>query len=138
MSTATIRVSSRALGPRLTVYVYVYETVNEMRRAATAYNGAPHTDSLGVTQVTTDSLGKDARVNSVTVRLARNHLGTRVVVHEMNHAAVAWYGSTVGARISSRAHLNQANEPLAHMASDLTGRLVDRLYALGYYDRPDQ
>jgi hypothetical protein len=130
----TIRISSRALGPRVYVTVKVYDTVAELRRASTAYNGSPHDDSLGCTQVTVD--GPNQRTTSVIVRLASGHLGTQIVVHEMHHAATAWYGAHVGDRISRVAHLNHFNEPFAHLQSDLTCRLVDRLYELGYYEKP--
>jgi len=35
----------------------------------------------------------------------------------------------------SARHIAQCDEPFAHLRSDLTARLVDRLYALGYYDQ---
>jgi hypothetical protein len=128
-----IRVSSKALGPRLVVKVHIYDTVQELRDAAEAFNGTEHGDAVGVTQVWADENG---RAGSVIVRLARPCLGGRVVSHEMHHAATALYGAHVGDRISRRAHLNHHNEPMAHLFSDLLYRLVDRLYALGYYDRP--
>lgn len=130
MAHRTITVSSRALGPRLSVTVKVYDTLDEMRAAGTAYNGTPLDDAVGLTQVSADQTG---RAHTVIVRLARGHLGTQVVVHELHHASAALYGATVGDRIASRAHLNHYNEPHAHLHSDLVHRLVDRLYALGYY-----
>lgn len=126
-----ITVSSRALGPRRKVTVYVYDTVAEMRAAATAYNGSDNTDTLGVTQARTDD---DGRTGSVLIRLARGHLGTQIVVHEMHHAATAWYGADLPDHVDRREHFTHANEPFAHLQSDLTHRLVDRLYELGYYD----
>lgn len=132
MTCRLIRVSSRALGPRLFVNVKVYDTVPEMRAAGNAYNGVDHGESLGMCQATADQEG---RVGVVTVRLVRGHLGTGIVVHEMHHASTALYGSLVGARVSRRAHLNHHNEPFAYLYSDLTSSLVDRLHALGYYDR---
>lgn len=126
-----ITVSSRALGPRLYVTVLVYETVEELRRAAERFNGNRNEQGIAVTQTTMDR--DTGRTVSVIVRLACSYLGTRVVVHEMHHASAAWYGAHVGDRISSRHHLNHYNEPYAHLHSDLTYRLVDRLYALGFY-----
>lgn len=56
---------------------------------------------------------------------AAKHLGTTVVVHEINHAAVSIYGSSL-----------QGNEfAIDLLDTDLTGALVRRLYELGYYDR---
>ena len=130
MSCRVIRVSSRALGPRLFVTVKVYDTLAELRQAGEAYNGTPIPEAIGVTQAT---CSRDGRTTNLTVRLARDHLGTQVVVHEMHHASTAWYGALVGDRVSRRAHLHHFNEPFAHLHSDLTQRLVDRLYAYGYY-----
>jgi len=128
--TTKIRVSSRALGPRLFVTVLVYEDVDSMRRAATAYNGADHHQTLGVTQVISDRSG---RARSVLIRLVRGHLGTQIVTHEMHHASTALYGAEVGDRISRATHLNHYNEPFAHLHSDLTHHLVDCLYRRGFY-----
>lgn len=126
-----ITISSRALGERVHVSVYVYDTLAEMRRAGERYNGNELSDALAVTQARTDD---DGRAGSVLVRLARGYLGTQVVVHEIHHAATALYGASVDDKIERGEHLNHYNEPFAHLQSDLTARLVDRLYQLGYYD----
>lgn len=131
MTYREIKVSSRALGPRLMVRVKVYDTLPEMWAATARYNGNDVTGSAGVTQARVDDAG---RVQGVIVRLARPRLGTRVVSHEMHHAATALYGSMVGARVSRDTHLNHFNEPFAYLYSDLTAALVDCLYAHGYYD----
>lgn len=125
-----IRVSSRALGPRIYVHVYVYDTVAAMRTAGEAFNGNNQDGALGITQAWVDAGG---RAGKVVVRLARGHLGTQIVAHEIHHAATALYGAQVSDRVSRVAHLNHYNEPFAHLYSDLLCRLVDRLYALGYY-----
>lgn len=125
------RVASSALGERETVYVHVYDTLDEMRAAGLAFNGNDQTGALGITQAWTDENG---RTQAVVVRLARDHLGTEVSCHEMHHAATALYGAHVGDRISRRAHLNHWNEPMAHLYSDLYASLVRQLYAHGYYD----
>lgn len=131
MGKRLITVSSRALGPRLKVSCYVYDTVHEMRQAAKAYNGNDMDGVLGVTQCRTDEAG---RACSVLIRLVRGHLGTQIVVHEMHHASTALYGSCVADRPSRRLHLSHFNEGFAHLHSDLVHHLVDRLYALGFYD----
>lgn len=130
MAKRTITVSSRAMGQRLKVTCHVYDTVDEMRQAAQRYNGGDMTDVLGVTQCRTD---EDGRADTVLIRLARGHLGTQIIVHEMHHASTALYGSCVADRPSRRLHLSHFNEGFAHLHSDLVHRLVDRLYALGYY-----
>lgn len=127
-----LRVASRALGERETVYVHVYDTISDMRAAGMAFNGNDQTDALGITQAWTDD---NDRTTAVVVRLARGHLGTTVTSHEMHHAATALYGAHVADRPSRRAHLNHWNEPFAHLYSDLYGRLIEHLYSLGYYDK---
>ena len=130
VSRREVRVSSRALGPRLHVRCVVYDTLAEMWAAAKAFNGNDVTGSAAVTQAWTDQTG---RVRRVTVRLVRDRLGTTVVAHEIHHAATALYGAHLGDRVSRAAHLNHHNEPFAYLFSDLMGGLVQRLYALGYY-----
>lgn len=122
-----VTVSSRALGPLLRVDCYVYETSENLRAAGQRWNGARlEGDTLGVCQAVTDDAG---RTVSVLIRLARGHLSTHVVSHEMHHAATALYGAHCGDDPSLTHH----NEPFAYPYSDLLGDLVDRLYALGYY-----
>lgn len=133
MTSRTITVSSRALGPRLRVRVVIYDTPDAMREAGRRFNGNRQDGALGITQAWTDENG---RAGKVIVRLARGHLGTGIVTHELHHAATALYGAHVGDRVSRRAHLNHWNEPFAHLFSDLASRLVDRLHQLGYYDEP--
>lgn len=111
------------------MYVFLYDTVEQMRREADAFNDLEHPDVFGVTQCYID---EDRRAICVLVRLARTHLGTEILVHEMHHASTALYGAHLGERISRRAHLNHHNEPFAHLHSELTSRLVDQLYHCGY------
>ena len=131
VSPRKIVVSSRAMGRRDKVTVLVYDTLAEMRAAASAYNGTDNHDSIGVTQVA--CWVQTGRTKSVIVRLARDYIGTLVISHEIHHAATALYGAHVGDRISTARHLTHCNEPFAHLFSDLLARLVDRLYELGYY-----
>lgn len=126
-----IRVSSRALGDRVWVRVYVYDSLEEMRAAATAFNGTENDTAVGVTQAYFDE--HDTSCLPI-VRLARPRLGTTVVSHEMHHASAALYGVTVGKSARARPHLTHHNEPFAHLFSDLFGSLVKALYRHGYYD----
>lgn len=123
---------SSALGERETVTVFVYDDVEQLRADAQAFSGVGHDESgtLGVTQCWSD---EQERAVAVIVRLARGHLGTRVVSHELHHAATALYGAHVGDRVSRRAHLNHFNEPFAHLFSDLMHGLVTKLRRHGYY-----
>lgn len=137
MTGRRIRVSSRALGPRYLVTVWVYDTVDELRRASHRWNGTWSPDAVGLTQVSVwdDGHGNPTdRAQTVIVRLTVGHLGTQVVAHELHHATAALYGSHIASqRISRPAHLNHYNEPFAHLFSDMMRKLVDRLWELGYY-----
>ena len=130
VSARSITVSSRALGPRLKVRVIVYDTQADMIRAGERYNGTDLTGSIGVTQARVDDRG---RAVGVIVRLWRDRLGTVVVSHEMHHATTALYAATLPDRIQTRSVMHHHNEPFAYLYSDLLGRLVQRLHALGYY-----
>ena len=122
-----IVVSSRALGFRLKVPFYIYDDVEELRGAARRFSGGDDLDDcIGVCQAYVNDEG----VVGVLVRLWREQLGTRVVSHEVHHATTALYGS---ATRDVDPQLHHANEPFAHLFSDILGKLVDRLYALGYY-----
>lgn len=123
-----IRVSSRALGERVGVRVYVYDDVEHLRRDMESFNGSDPSGTIACCQAWT--WGSDIRV---LIRLAVGHLGTRVVAHEMHHAAAALYGAHVGARLTTGV-LTHWNEPFAHLFSDLLASLADRLWAFGYYD----
>jgi len=130
-----IRVQSSALGTPQTVTVWVYDTVEQMRAAGKRYNGNDNPDAYGLTQA---CYSGERDWVEVIVRLARGHLGTEVISHEMHHAATAIYGTTVPKHISAWSHFTHHNEPYAHLYSQLLRRLVDRLYALGYYAQEDQ
>lgn len=131
MTRRRIRVSSRALGEREYLKVWVYESLDDMRADAAAFNGNPHSQGLGVTQCWADQSG---RATSVLIRLWRGALSAEILSHEVHHAATAIYGAHQADRISRVDHLNHFNEPFAYLFSDLLGRLHGRLDALGYYE----
>jgi hypothetical protein len=126
-----IRVSSRALGHRSRVRVYVYDTLEELRAAADRFNGTDNSRAAGVTQLYANA---DDSACLPVVRLCRTHLGSTVVSHEMHHAAAALYGVTTRPEARARAHLTHYNEPFAYLFSDLFASLVAALYRHGYYD----
>lgn len=141
MSARLIRVSTRRTGERRTVRVWIYDTLEELRDAAQRFN--PNTepgwfdDALGVCQ-TYDVADAEGVVRldptaPMIVRLFRGELGVGVVSHELNHAATHIYGATLTPDVRAVDVLHNANETLAHLQSDLTRRLISRLWDLGYY-----
>lgn len=138
-----IRISTRRTGERVVVRVYVYDDLQALRDAALRYS--PHEpgffdDCYGVCQtfvITENDSDEVVYESPVTVRLWRGSLGIKTVAHELSHAACEIYGRSIGASAdSARSHLHNANETLAYLHSDLCGALIDRFWALGYYDSP--
>jgi hypothetical protein len=134
VSKRLIRLSSRALGDPCHVRVYVYDDLEHMRRDAVAFTGdQENADAMAVTHRWHDEQG---RTSLITMRLWRGCLGTEVVTHEMSHASTALYGATLPDKVDRDEVFTHYNEPFAYLHGELTRRLVDRLYALGYYDQP--
>ncbi|GAA2577429.1 hypothetical protein [Microbacterium binotii] len=137
-----IRVSTRRTGVRETVRVLVYDELAEMRAAAARFTGNDPGEWAGVMGVCQTYKVEGVvdgdwvtKRQPLIVRLWRGALGSRVVTHEMSHAATELYGRTVDPEAPVGEHLHNANEVLAHLHSDITYKLVDLLYAYGYYDR---
>jgi hypothetical protein len=131
MSKRLIRLTSRALGEPVGVRVYVYDDLAHMRRDAMAFSGdASNENAAAVTHAWVDSEG---RAGLITMRLWRKALGTEVIAHEMHHVSTALYGATLPDKVDRAEVLNHHNEPFAYLHGELVRRLVDRLYALGYY-----
>ena len=124
-----IRVSSRALGPKRRVIVRVYESCDDMRRAAMSFNGNDHSESGAVTQAYCDTEG---RITVPIIRLTPDYLTTQIVGHELHHATCAIYGSTLTDESVSDV-LTHHNEPFAHLYSDLLRVTTNALYAHGYW-----
>lgn len=128
-----IRVSSRVLGERQWVRVYVYDDLSEMREAAARFSvsGGSFDDAAGVTHLYSNADGTEVLP---IIRLHRGHLGTEVISHEMVHAASAIYGATLGPHARARAHFTHYCEPFAYLYGELLKRLVRALHEHGYYD----
>lgn len=124
-----IRISSRALGEPVHVRVYVYDHLDHLRRDAEAFS--PNVDmsnAAGCCQAWVDP--DTGRPIKPLVRLHCAHLGTEVITHEMHHATTALYGTHIGTEDPLLTHYN---EPFAYLHGEMCRKLVDRLYALGYY-----
>lgn len=111
---AHFRIASSALGHRESVAVHIYDTLEQLRAAARAWHPGEDFDrAAGVVQsVWTD----DGRVRPAVVRLTLEALQPAVICHELHHVATALYGLHVG---DGTPDLGPANEPFAHLFSDL-------------------
>lgn len=135
MSSRLIRLSSRAVGRKRHVKVHIYPTLDQMRTAAVRFNGHNTPDAAGITQTYCDHHGTPT---TPVIRLAATHLGTRIISHEIHHAATAIYGSTIPDTTPAADELTHFNEPFAYLYSDLFTSLVKALYRHGYYDTPTE
>lgn len=112
-----IRLASHATGEERVAWVYVYPSPWHVVAAAHRFNGSTfEPDTLAVTQAWADESG---RVTEPIIRLPATRLGSQILSHEIAHAATAIYGSS-----SINEPLDHANEPLAHLVSDLFVDLV--------------
>jgi len=124
-----IRISSRALGNRQVVRVWIYDTLDEMRAACTRFNGSDMSDAVGATQA---RVNNDYTAVRPIVRLARDWLGSQVVSHELHHAVTAIWGAHVRAA-DSDPDLHHHNEPFAHLYSDMFSALAKAMFRHGYW-----
>lgn len=139
LSARLIRVSSRALGKRKAVRVYIYDTVEELREAASRFApGVDFSEAAGTAQsyqrIRIEANGTETTIAApYIIRLWRERLAAAVVTHELVHIAQQIYGDTLAADTLADEVMHASNEPFAYLVSDLVDRLVDRLYDLGYY-----
>lgn len=133
MSPTLIRISSRATGRRRHVRVMIYNTIEEMRDAA--HRWSPTEDLSKGGGYCQTYLDDNDRATTVIIRLARTHLTTEIVGHEIHHASTAIYASEcVSDDDKALEHLHHWNETYAYLHSDLESRLTERLWAHGYFN----
>ena len=135
-----IRISARIGGERRHAWAIIYDTREDMIAAADRFNGfagelAARGEDESLTQAITQAyVDDDGRITVPVMRFHRGRLGTRVLVHEISHAAVAIYGSTLPN--DAEVLLDHTCEPLAYLHGDLASSLVDCLYARGILPNP--
>lgn len=132
-------VSSRATGRRRTAVVFIYDTAEQMRTAATAFNGNPHSDSEAVTQAWDARPGHgDSLPAAMTlIRLHRGRINTEIVAHEVTHAAMAMYRVDQVLPFSrARVHFHNANEPFAYLLGELLARACNEIHRRGAWTVP--
>lgn len=123
-------VSSTATGDRRSALVHIYDTAEEMRAAARAFDGSlTFTESLGVTHGFAGWAPADEHRRHLTlVRLCRPHLDTHIIAHEMVHAASSIYlFQQVGEGDLAEDHIHVGNEIHAHLVSDLFRETLRKL-----------
>lgn len=140
MSRYQVTVKSRDGKHSRAVAIYVYDTEEELYKAASDWNGEPN-DWEGTNGLTQsgwlDSIDEKGEVTSskhiVLIRLMRPHLGSAVVSHECCHAAIriwqAWHKSGLNIEEDDI----EKEEEYCYLLSDLVYLVVNKLYAKGYY-----
>jgi hypothetical protein len=138
-------VSTRWSGRRRTVRVVVYDDIADLRRAAVRHRhrveGVLEPDhfaeALAVAHsyewVRGDDDGEVRTPIAGTIRYWRQRLGTSVVVHEVVHIAVGIYRQDWAPEHGAVDDDIGNEEVFCHLVDDLTRRIVDRLYARGFY-----
>lgn len=144
MTVQYFTVSTKELGYKQTVRVHIYDDLDQLRRTARKFALGAETfhEAAGCVQsvVRFSNVGQknEKRVEIYHMRLHTEHLGTSVIVHEVNHAVMAMLTNAVGDDMSLGEVLEDFHEPVAYAHSDLTRGIVDKLYDLGHYNRPKE
>lgn len=95
--------------------VMVYDSLQEMRRAASKFTGEEIADALAVVQpyqrIKIAADGSEQSLNEIgTIRLVKGKLHTHIVAHEIVHAAMHHYRLTQPDRIANFGDGNSENE----------------------------
>ncbi len=127
------KVSSTALGRRFSVLVHVYETMAELQAAGAAFDGGDYSDAAGLCHCFGFTYG-DAPQLLALVRLSKDVVSDKIVIHEMAHAAMHVYeAGRVRPYSLATKHLHGSNEPFAYLSGDLTVAVVNQLSRRGHW-----
>lgn len=140
MSVKKFRISTRNSGRYRTVWICVYDTVEEMRKAGMRHDTRMgftvdpgyFDKAYGLTQsfqvVLFDEDGKVAkrRPGAGFIRLFSSELRTGIISHEATHMAVAIYQQDVARTIPDM----KREERLCYLVGDITSKIVNGLYKL--------
>lgn len=124
-----------------TIYVFVYDTLDEMYDAINRNIGYQEEwknengKTLAITQSgaiydVNDDDSETYNSHYFYVRFVKDHIGTEVVTHESAHLALRvwemWFGK--------RSVRMKNEEPFTHLLSYIASSIVDKFYEKGYYD----
>ena len=127
--TVRFQVSTRASGLRRTIDVYLYDTVEELRAAAS--NASPdHSfeSTGGVCQVPSYKWPRPDLAWFCVIRLHRKQIDFDTVAHEATHAAMEIYHADIMKwNAKARAHFRADNEPIAYLVGEITERILFNL-----------
>ena len=116
-----------AEGRRYWVNVTIYDTVEELRRAAVAYLPDADIDMVGCLQ----GNGKTTGNFLGNLRLCRDHLDPGIIVHECVHAAVVYVHKLTGKpfrlALGGSGVAAEREEDLAYAVQGMTNALLNEL-----------
>lgn len=131
-------------GQRRYIRIVIHDTIGDLQRAANRYRPASdgYRNAAGCFHPAPD---RERYVNGEWVlvthpnwagvlRLARGHIATEVVVHEMVHAASAIYRMDVAVRINLGNGCGPREETLAYIIGDITTQAVNVLHDAGAFE----
>lgn len=130
------QVSTQHLSVPCRVYVYVYDTVEEMREAALRYNDEFRdlSETYGIchrrTAVDAET-HEDVRHEAI-MRLAAPHCTTGIVSHELTHAAAYFYSQEY--KLNKRTKIED-EEKLCYLVGDLMHKVINKLYKYGVWGK---
>lgn len=85
------QVSTQHLSDKRVVKVFIYDSLEDMRRASKDWNGEEHNDAYAITNKYTiykDSGMGVAGVPKVVIRLVKDYCRPEIVAHEIAHATI--------------------------------------------------
>lgn len=143
------QISTRHTGQYRRIRVFVYDTIDELKRATRRRDGFYGTvlepewyeQMAACTNcITIDQVGPNGDVAasalSITMRLSHDNLRkfpTEIVAHESAHAALYIYRSDFADDSAGEYHAVQRNlddeEQLCYLVGDITRKVVNKLYA---------
>lgn len=138
MAYKRFRISTRNSGRLRTIWVWAYDTVQEMRAAGVAHAAKINSGETGFDKayglsqlleyVHLNSSGRATRryPDAGHIRLCRIGLRMGVITHEATHMAIAIYQQDVQKTIPDM----EREEILCYLVGDISSKIVKKLYKL--------
>lgn len=126
------------------IRVIIHDTKEQMQRTAVAYSRArgleiPEKGFAAMTHsyqrqyLDSDGVWK-TKADTNIIRLYKDKLGGRVIIHESTHVALHIYSiDCMSEDDPVDEHMWSGNEKFCYLLDDIAGRIIDRLYKRGYY-----
>lgn len=120
-------------------WVWVYDSLKEMRADASRFSGEEITDALGIVQpFTRIKINADKSEKSLPnigiIRLVKDKLHTHIIAHEIVHAAMWHYRLTQTNRKANFGDSNnEKEENFGHIYAKYFSKMSRQLYRFGFW-----